>query len=231
MNDLNLRLLGFSNPSPSVAVEIVKDFELIVRGLSFDDICELSVLHLKTMNDLIKNFKEDDIVLKSDFFDDILLKCIIDEEPLKLEDLVPLKTRHKTKLLAEIYHLSFYDNAYLKSYKRKVNKANSEGKKVIGAVEAVEQKNAKEAKKNREEATELHPMIEDIIHIVNYLKSKNINNANEMSLKVLYNTYKVHKEIDNREDTRMVNILMAVLGVHHGNNEGYDTLKNKLNEI
>lgn len=221
-------LLTFAFENKTSVVRINSNIILEVKGLSFRMICELSEKHLKSMNNMIKDFKQSDLSTYKDFFDDLILKCLtqnIDIDTLNMH----VKSAGKLKLLKAIYNLSIFDDAFLKKYKMKIKSAGNTASG--GAVAVAEKKFRKEAIEKRAKALGFSSTIEDMILVCEYLLSRNVSNAYDLSLKSLFNKYKVHCDIENRESTRLINIIASILYMHHGDNDKYNELTENLSEI
>lgn len=222
-------LTSFIYQNETVVVKVSSSINLKVRGVCFRDICALSNKHLKAMNAMMKEFNETDLKKYESFFDDILLTCIVSDEKLEIEDLKIIKASGRIKLLKEIFNLSIFDDSFLKKYKPRINK--KPGKKQKTGLEIAEERFTERALNERFEALGFESRIEDIIIVCEYLISKNVTNAYDLSIRSLYNKFKIHTDIDKAERKKLINNLMAILYVHHGESDAYNELIESLSEI
>lgn len=222
-----LTSFGFENETE--IVEINSGITLEIRGVSFRMLCMLSKEHLPAMNEMIVKFDKEYLVKHKDFFDDLLLQCIVSKDELDREDLKKIRSTGRMKILKTIYKLTMFDEAFIKKYKRKIRQ--KKGSKLIGAVEAAEQKYRKEAIADRAKAIGMPATFENLIHMCEYLITKNVTNAYDLSIRGLYNKYKVHVDIENLDSKRLINVLSAMLYMHHGEPDQYNELINNLSDI
>lgn len=222
-------LTSFIYDNESVIVKVSSSINLKIRGVSFRDICKLSDKHLKEMNKMLEDFKDEDLKTYVDFFDDLIITCIVTDDILEPKDLKMIKHNGRVKILKTIFNLSIFDNSFLRKYKTNIN--TNPGKKQKSGFEVADEIVTERALKERFEALGFNSRIEDIIVVCEYLISKNITNAYDLSLKSLYNKYKVHVDIDRAERKKLINNLMVVLYVHHGESDNYNKLIESLSEI